>query len=707
MMVLALLAPALPAQNARPPQGQQPRGSALYRFKAETDLVLVNLIVRDKSGAPVKGLSKEDFTVLEDGKAQNISSFDFEDVGVMAVGAPPQASLMAAPKNAPATPQPTAATERLDLRDRRLVVLFFDLSSMQPEEIERAVDAAKKYVNQQMTPNDLVGVVSLATSLQVLQDFTSDRDVLSKTLTRLSPSAGQGFEEGSTGDTEGTPDTGQPFTVDDTEYNIFNTDRRLEAIESLAESLSRIEQKKSVIYFSSGMNQTGVENQAQLRNAINRAVRGNVSLYTMDMRGLQAVVPGGEAQQASMRGTALYSGAAGRNQYDSNFATQETLSTLAEDTGGRAFLDSNDFNAVFKRVQEDTSVYYMIGYRSDNPLRDGRFRRITVRTRLPNVKLEYRSGYYAPRDFAHSNRDDREEQLQKELASDLSSTDLDVFLSAAYFRLANGRFYVPVSLVVPGSEIPFSRSSDKDKATLDIIGVVSDELHRPVGSARDTVRLAVEGSQDVRRKNVQYNTGFVLPPGKYHLKFVLRENESGRVGAFETDIFLPDLKKAPLKMSAVVMGTQLRQGAKRNNENPLVRDGGELIPNVTHVFSSDQHLYFYYEVYEPSKETRAAESGAKGGGIRVLTSIQFFQGKVKAYETPLVEAGQLTAPDRKAAVFQFDVPLSQLRPGFYICQVNVVDDAAGTFVFPRLALLVRPGATAPATGGAAQAPGPQ
>ena len=215
----------------------------------------------------------------------------------------------------------------------------------------------------------------------------------------------------------------------------------------------------------------------------------------------------------------------------------------------------------------------------------------------------------------------------------------------------------------------------------------------------------------MRRKNVQYDTGFVLPPGKYHLKFVLRENESGRVGSFETDIFLPDLKKTPLKMSAVVMGTQIHEGARRKSENPLVSDGGELIPNVTHVFSSDQHLYFYYEVYDPAKETRTAEarvgdkteSGAAkaGGGIRVLTSIQFFQGKVKAYETSLVEATQLTAPGRKAAVFQFDVPLSQLRPGFYICQVNVVDDAAGTFVFPRLALLVRPGAPAPAAGGAA------
>jgi hypothetical protein len=110
-----------------------------------------------------------------------------------------------------------------------------------------------------------------------------------------------------------------------------------------------------------------------------------------------------------------------------------------------------------------------------------------------------------------------------------------------------------------------------------------------------------------------------------------------------------------------------------------VRDTGELIPRVTNVFSADQHLYFYYEVYDPARKPE----------LRLLTSIQFFNGKVKVYETPLVEARELNAPQRKAAVFQFDVPLSQLRPGFYTCQVNVIDDTAGTFAFPRIPVLVR------------------
>jgi VWFA-related protein len=682
----ALLAPPLPAQQ---------QSGSLYRFRVETDVVLVNVVVRDKSGAIVRGVKKEDFTVFEDGKPQRVASFDFEQVETQAVPQP-QLAVLVAPRTAPSSAAAVKPTDKLEFRDRRIIVLFFDLTSMQPEEIERAVQAGQKFVAKQMTPSDMVAVVSLATSLQINQDLTSDHDLLDKALVRLNPLSG--FEAGSTSDTEGTADTAQPFTPDDTEYNIFNTDRRLEALQSLADSLARIEQKKSVIYFSSGMARTGTENQSQLRNAVNRAVRGNVSIYPMDMRGLQAIIPGGEAQQASLRGTAAYSGASARNAFDSNFSTQETLVTLAADTGGRAFLDSNDFSAVFRKVQEDTSAYYVLGYRSSNTARDGRFRKITVKTSLPNVNLEFRKGYYAPRDFAHSNKDDREQQLVDELSSELSATDLNVFLAAAYFRLGQDRFYVPVSLVVPGWEIPFTQAGDKDKATLDIIGIVRDELQRPVGNVRDTVKLNLDESQQVRRKNVQYQAGFTLPPGKFHVKFVLRENQSGRVGSFETDVVIPDYKKqkVPLKLSSVVLGTQIQNAGKRRPENVLAKDGTELIPNVLHVFSPGQHLYFYYEVYEPVKDTRTAD---KSKPIHLLTSIQFFQGKVKVFETPLVEARQLTAPDRKAAVFQFDLPLTQLKPGLYTCQVTVIDDAAGTFAFPRLALLVKAEAAKPASAG--------
>ena len=413
-----------------------------------------------------------------------------------------------------------------------------------------------------------MSIVSLGSALLVNQDFTSDRDLLKKQLQAFSSGSGQGFEEGTTGTTEGTPDTGQPFTADDTEYNIFNTDRRLEALRSVAEKLSHLQQKKSLIYFSSGMDRTGIENQSELRAATNAAVRANLAIYTMDLRGLQALVAGGEAQNASLRGTSAYSGQSSINALNSNFTTQETLVTLASDTGGRAYLDSNDFSQVFKGVQQDTSTYYLLGFHSTNPARDGRYRRIAVKVNIPGVKVDYRRGYYAPADYRHSTKEDKELQLEQELASELPTTDLPLYLSAAYFRLEVNKFFIPISLVVPGSEIPFTRSSDRDKATLDVIGVVLDSEHHPVTRIRDTVNLAVDTSSEVRKKNVQYDTGLSLPPGKFHLKFVVRENQTGRMGSFETDLNVPDLKSQPLKMSSIVLASQLQPAKKGATVEP-------------------------------------------------------------------------------------------------------------------------------------------
>jgi VWFA-related protein len=702
-MIAALAASPAGAQTSSSSTTQQPQpprsSQGLLKFRVESDLVLVNVVVRDKQGQPVMGLKKEDFTLLEDGKPQQVSSFDFEnlDTAPLTAGGPAQTSV----NEAPAKPILSRKDAEEALNNKRVIVLFFDLSSLGPDETQRSVDAARKYVQTKMTAADMIAIVSLASSLRLDQDFTADRTRLLRVLNRFTHSEGQGMDAGPTGDADGIEESGNAYTPDETEYNQFNTDRKLQALQSICQVLAKFNQRKSVIYFSSGMTQTGIENESALRAAINAAVKADVAIYTMDSRGLEAMPPGGSASTASLRGTAVYSGAAVQNQLDANFASQETLTTLAADTGGKAFLDTNDLGTVFDRVQRDTSAYYVLGFKSSNPLKDGKYRRIQVKINRPGLNIEFRKGYYAPKDFQHFNAEDKEQQMEEELAAELSSTDVALYMAASYFRLDDRRFYVPVALVVPGSQIPFTKGGDKDKASLDIIGAVVDELKRPVGSVRETVKLSLDASQEVRRKNVQYSTGFLLFPGKYHFKFVVRENQSGRMGSFETDYAVPDFRKAPLKMSSVVLASQIQPNAKKTR-NPLVRDGNELVPNIAHVFTADQHLYLFYEVYEPAKDKSPEPADAKSKApaiknpIHLLTSIEFFNGKVKTYETPLIEARELTAPDRKAAVFQFDVPLAQLKPGLYTCQVNVIDDAGGTFSFPRMPILVREKPAAPA-----------
>jgi len=662
----------------------------------------VNVIVKDKDDMLVKNLKADDFIILEDGKKQDIVSIDVENTDAVVTAETPKTDLLSNLKGTSVTAPNAAAAASLtenDLKDRRLIVLFFDLSSLQPEEVERAAKSAMDYADKQMAPADLVSVVTLANALNVDLDFTSDKEELKSVLAGFNTGSNEGLANGATADADSvdsSTDAAAAFTPDETEYNIFNTDRRLQALTNLANDLALVQQKKSVIYFSGGIERTGIENQTQLRAAISAATHANLSFYTVDARGLEAIVPGGSARGGGGRGgggrgggSNTYTGRGMLGQYNSNFASQETLYTLANDTGGKAFFDNNDFTPAFTRVHEDTSFYYLLGYVSSNPLQDGKYRKIQVRLNrsdVKNAKLDFRKGYYGPADFQHSTKDTREARLQEQFSSDVPSNDFPVYISTGYFRLSEKQFYVPVSVVVPGAQIPFTRAGEQDRATLDIVATMRDEQKRPFGQLRDTVRVQPGVSEDVQHKNVQYDTGFQLPPGKYALKLLVRENQTGRVGSFEADIEIPDLKGDPVKVSSVVVSNQkktVRRRPQQRNINPLISSANEIVPNVTHVFSAGQNLYFYYEVYDSGREDNNKNA------IRLLSSVVFYRNKVKAYETPLVRADEVNVPDRKATAFELQVPLSQLKPGFYTCQINVVDDAAGKFAFPRLALLVR------------------
>ncbi len=657
------------------------------------ELVLTNVVVRDsKTGEVIKGLKQSDFSVYENGKQQQIATFDFESVDqATPLNEATVSGLAGTGKNKNAGPVVVARPE--DLRNHRLIVMFFDLTSMQPEDLDRSVQAAQDFLKMKMQPADLVALVSLGDSLNVDQDFTADKDALAREVGAYNGTEGQGFAQGATANSNQVEDT-TGYTPDESEYNDVNTDRELFALRAISKSLEKIGEKKSLLYFSGGISRDGIENQASLRAAVNAAVRANLAIYSVDTRGLQAVTPLGDASTGSLRGTGAYNGGAITNNMNQNFATQEVMATLSSDTGGKAFFDSNDFAPAFAQVQRDTSAYYAVGFRSANPARDGRYRKLSIKVNRPGVKLEYRPGYYAPADFKHSGKEDRERDLEEQLASDLPATDMAVYLDAMYFRLDENRFYVPVSLIVPGSQIPFVKGGDKDKATLDIVGEVIDEVKRPIGRARETVKLNLDQSMGARQKNIQYTTNFNLPPGKYHLKFVVRENQTGRMGSFEADIVLPEMKKTPLKMSSIILASA-RQPSKQ--QSPLVRGGQEYVPNISHVFRQDQHLYLLYEVYAPARE-KPADNAPKGtkAGVSVLSSLELIQGATKVYETPLVQAKTINVEGRDAVAMELDVPLDKLKPGQYLCQLNVIDDAGGSFAFPRFAVLVREAVAAPA-----------
>ena len=597
---------ALAVVFGQPLAGEQQNPPA-PTFRSNVNLVLVDVVVRDRRGNVVSGLKSDDFQLLEDGKPQQILTFAFEQIqnnaqpverasllaGATTAAAPRVTAPAAPAPAAPATPAAPLTSE--DFAGHRLLTLLFDTSSMAPEDVQKATDEAIKWVNEKMSPADLVAVATIGSTLQVLSDFTSEKEQVRTVLERFSAADGTAFA-------------------------------------------------------------------------------------AVDSRGLQAIVPGGSARQGSRGGLSAFTGSAVSQQFTQLAAQQETLTTLAADTGGTAFLDSNDFGEAFGKVTKDISSYYILGFASTNPDKDGRYRRLTVKLRnKSDVKIEAREGYYADRDFTHTAKGDREIQLQEQLSMQIPATDVPLFVTTGFFRLASDKYYVPVSLAVPGSAVP-PVAKPGEKLTLDVAGFIRDERNFPVGRIRDTMTVPPASADSLAARQVLYETGVTLPPGRFSVKMVVRENTTGKMGTFETKLVVPELKQTPVKVSSVVLSTQLQNVGNRKTSNPLVRDGVELVPNLTHIVSRNQKLYFYYEVYDP-----AVDSGMP----QVRTSLAFYRGRVKVFETPVVERTMLDSADRHAAIFQFEVPAASFKPGLYTCQVNVVDEVMSKFAFPRLEMYVR------------------
>lgn len=198
--------------------GQAPEEQV--KFTVTTRLVVVNVEVKDRDGRALENLRREDFEITEDGKPQQISVFEFQRLGE----AVPAAIVPATTSGGHITP---SRPGEIRYRDRRLIVLFFDLSSMPAEDQIRARRAAEKFIQEKLSPADAVAVMSFSTQLRVLEDFTDDRDRLQASVGKLrigetSELAGQA----AVGETETQEDTGAAFTADETEFNIFNTETR-------------------------------------------------------------------------------------------------------------------------------------------------------------------------------------------------------------------------------------------------------------------------------------------------------------------------------------------------------------------------------------------------------------------------------------------------------------------------------------------------
>ncbi len=639
-------------------------------FRSNTNLVVVNVIVKDRSGKPLTGLKREDFTLLENGKPQSVSVFEFQELSNELL--PPPTAETA--ETEPATPEPQG---RERYRDRRLLILFFDFAGMEIPDQLRAQEAALKFVSEKLTKSDMVSVMSFSSAIRTDQEFTDDRDKMVAALKKfrigegLIPGADAALSDPNAAeDPNAETEANAPQEM---ELDLFNTDRKLAALEQAVRLLAALPEKKALVYFSSGAGGSGVENQAQLRATVNAAIRSNVSFYPVDVRGLVAMPPGGSASETGAKGNALYTGKAQRSHRDKLAEQQETLHALAADTGGKALLDNNDLSRGLAQAQRDLQSYYTLGYYSTDASRDGRFRKVAIKLNNPNLqaRLDFRAGYYGEKEWKAFSSSDRERQLQEALMLGDPQTALPVTLEVNWFRLNPSKFFVPVAVRIPGWAIEPGRKSTE----FDFIGQIRDLKGRVAASVRDAIKLKLPPNA-----TVLYDTGFTLPPGKYRAKFLVRDNTSGKMGTFETKFEIPE---QPM-ISSVVWSSQrepltaalasVEKNKKLLANHPLIRDGQKLVPSVTRLFRPGQKLYVYVEAYD-----------AKG---QAAATVSLFKGNTKVMESEPVLAAAPESTRTDATPLQFQIPLEGVRPGRYVAQVSVVDAVGQKFSYERTALVV-------------------
>jgi VWFA-related protein len=669
-------------QNA--PSGRD----AAATFTTGTQLVVETVAVTDKKGRPVEGLAASDFSVTENGVPQAIRFFEHQSLPP-ATNPTPMASApehihiydkLGLVKISPETPGSTR------YKDRRLLALYFDMTAMPPGDQARSLAAAQKFIRTQMAAADLLAILRYSGgAVEVLQDFTGDRDRLLSIIQTMIVGEGQGMDY-STGDAS-TADAGAAFGQDDSEFNIFNTDRQLSALQTASNMLGQLNEKKSLIYFASGLRLSGLNNQAQLHATINAAIRAGVSFWPIDARGLVAQAPLGDATMGSPGNSGMYSGAAALAVTSNLQQSQDTLYALASDTGGKALLDYNDLAKGILQAEQAVSSYYIIGYYTSTTAQDGKFRRIKISLNKDlTAKLDYRQGYFAGKQFGKFSAADKERQLEDALMLPDPITELTIAMEVDYFQLNRAEYFVPIVVKIPGRELALAKKGGAERTVIDFVGEIKDNYGSTITNVRDQVdiRLSDATAAELAKRPIEYDAAFTLLPGKYSIKFLARDAETGRIGTYQTAFVIPNLsreeKRVPI--SSVVLSSQrvdlkdaiynaVKGKARSETANPLVRDGQKLIPSVTRVFSKRRDVYVYLQAYRPYAPVVQP----------IIAFVSLYAGQKKAFESQPVELTGGSSDRLKITPIQFSLALRDLPPGQYDCQVTVLDPAGGKAAF--------------------------
>lgn len=708
---------AVPAPSAPAPQRSTEQAKP-QSLRSQSNLVRIDVEVTDKSGKPIKGLRQDQFTVYDDGKQQPISIFSYSDIESMEAAGPDKSQPITVSVDNEGPNSPTAEALSDEIRDRRLIVLFYDFTSMQSDDLIRAHDATEKFLKRQMSPADLVAMIGFSSSLSVIVNFTNDRKALEAGVAKIQPGVSSNigiplYAAAQNGEYDVQQYTGDAFTADETEFNVFNTDQKLAAVEGIVNVLAGIPGRKAMVEFTGGITQTGEENRTALRAATDAANRANVSIYSIDARGLFSTPPGGDVTANAATGTSMFTGASVFHQTDQREDSRDTLSTLSSDTGGQAFFDLGDLSDAFPEIQKQNSGYYLVGYSLPNgiPL-DGSWHSVRVKVNASGAHVRFRDGYYAPRDWRHLEKESKEQQLADAMNSENPILDLPVAVEVSQFRLSDQQTYVPIAAKISSSALDWAKKHNLHQASFDFAAEVrADPSGQLVAQLRDTIDVHLDDQkyQQVNQSSLLYQGGVVLSPGRYHLKFLARENESGNIGTFEQGIVISPAQPGRLVLSSVMLSSQLVPAEKNSDiqtktqgirakmtSSPLELEGERIVPSVTRFFTQQQNLYVFFQAYWPEKVEGFDPSTLRAGLI-------FFRGGLQMNATPMLAPDQID-PKTRTASFRISLPLAKLPAGRYTVQAIVIAPGTQHSAFGRSYLALQAAPQTPASPANAPAP---
>jgi VWFA-related protein len=706
-----LLASALVALACAPTLAQQPqKPDAGDVIRINTELVQTAITVLDKGGHFVDGLSRDQFELLVDGKPRPISFFERVTAGSAREA---QLSTRADVTSSAAKPPAPVATVR-----GRTIVFFIDDMHQSPESMHRTRDTLRHFLVNEMNSRDSVAIASASGQIGFLQQFTSNTQVLSAAIERLSPKQYEvrGYGSGSTRmreydaliiDTndskkanseilnyyirECVVQTSSPKTVPvamraiaaTCETQTRNSARAVlmqaahitqnmyASLETLMRSMARAPGRKLAFFISDGFLMNDGPHAADLRgkldSIIDSARRSGTVVYTIDSRGL--INNDVDLRQGSARPD--FGAPLGEIE-----AQQDAMNGLADATGGRALRNMNYFDRWVGQVLDETSNYYLVAWRPEAETdRIPKFRNVQVRiaghpeliARAPRGYVEGAPATVAAEANEKTNTNHTattaEAELRNALADYYPGNSLPTVLSLTYLNTPKNEMLLTSSIQVGSSALSYG-SDGKQKATVKLAGVILNDKGKIASSFKNQLNVNPLDGQSLDA-GVIYNQHTPMAPGIYQVRVATRDEASGRVGSAMQWIVIPDLTKRELTLSSVLLGGQVLENKSSNDGNAQVQ------LSVDHRFVRSSHLGYWIFIYNARRDGAGApsltvQSQVLRGGQVVLAGAQR---KISN-----------ASPDPERIPFGEEMSLNSLSWGRYDLRVTITDTIAGTTV---------------------------